>query len=80
MNNKSKFEEWFNWGEGIYSQDPYVSDSKNVEENCAKYGWEACKNEMIKILDESEKYKVICAGKVEIDIDFNKLKEKIKEL
>ena len=36
----------------IWKLDPYVSESKNIEETCARYGWENCKKECIKILQD----------------------------
>lgn len=44
------FEKWYDNGNGIYSQDPYLSDSDNIEEECARYGWDACKKEVLKVL------------------------------
>lgn len=40
------------WKENdIWKHDPYISENKDdIEERCAEYGWESCKNEVLKIL------------------------------
>lgn len=48
------FEEWWNDGGGVTNNDPYIFDNKgDSERDCARYAWQACKAEVLKILEEN---------------------------
>lgn len=46
----SKFEEWFDKG-GLWAADPYVSDSVDIEKESARIAWNACKEEILELLN-----------------------------
>ena len=57
------FEKWFNNGEGIYSQDPYISNDEfgdknpsQIMESAARYGWDACRKEVLRLLYHDDCY------------------------
>lgn len=60
------------WKENdIWKYDPYISESDNIEEKAARYGWEECKQEILKQIGNPSEY---CCSYVE------EIVEKIKEL